>query len=92
FSNYKLILWNSSKNGLQLIEDGNIGRLKLQIFNDKLFVFGRDHVSYLLLKEATFPGLFQRSETNIIDVLIDKRGKGWMTTKNNRIEIITFSL
>jgi len=92
FSNYKLILWDSSRNGLQLMEDGNIGRLKLQIFNDKLFVFGRDHVSYLLLKEATFPGLFQRSETNIIDVLIDKRGKGWMTTKNNRIEIITFSL
>lgn len=92
FSNYKLVLWNSSKNGLQLIEDGNIGRLKLQIFNDKLFVFGKDHVSYLLLKEAIFTGFFQRSETHIIDVLIDKRGKGWMITKNNRIEIITFSL
>lgn len=92
FSNYKLVLWDSSKNGLQLIEDGNIGKLKLQIFNDKLFVFGKDHVSYLLLKEATFPGFFQRSDTNIIDVLIDKRGKGWMVTKNNQIEIINFSL
>ncbi|MDN5345878.1 MAG: hypothetical protein PWQ73_375 [Petrotoga sp.] len=92
FSNYKLVLWNSSKNGLQLIEDGNIGRLKLQIFNDKLFVFGKDYVSYILLKEATFPGFFQRFERHIIDVLIDKNGKGWIVTKNNRIEIITFSL
>jgi hypothetical protein len=92
FSNYKLVLWDSLKNGFQLIEDGNIGRLKLQIFNDKLFVFGKDHVSYIILKEATFPGFFQRTETNIIDVLIDKRGKGWIVTKNNRIEIITFVL
>jgi len=92
FSNYKLVLWDNLKNGFQLIEDGNIGRLKLQIFNDKLFVFGKDHVSYIILKEATFPGFFQRTETNIIDVLIDKRGKGWIVTKNNRIEIITFVL
>lgn len=92
FSTYKLLLWDSSKNGFQLIEDGNIGRLKLQIFNDILFVFGRDHVSYLLLKEASYPGFFQRFNTHIIDVIIDKKGKVWMVTKNDQLEIITSSL
>lgn len=88
FSDYKLVYWESLENNFQLVGDGDIGRLKAQIFDDKLFIFGKDHLTYISLVENNFPGIFQRIEGRLIDILIESNREVWLVLeKNNNIEV-----
>ncbi|RAO99943.1 hypothetical protein PW5551_00730 [Petrotoga sp. 9PW.55.5.1] len=88
FSDYKLVYWDSLENNFQLVGNGDIGRLKTQIFDDKLFIFGKDHLTYINLEENNFPGIFQRIEGRLIDILIKSNGEVWLVLgKNNNIEV-----
>ncbi|WP_146255694.1 triacylglycerol lipase [Petrotoga sp. 9PWA.NaAc.5.4] len=78
---YKMIAWDRSKNEIQVISDENFGRLKLQLFEDNLYIFGKNHITYLQLKDMIMPRVYQRIEKDVFDILVTQNKEIWIVSQ-----------
>ena len=84
-SDYKLLFVDSLTNEVQVIGKEDIGRLGVQIYQDNLYVYGNNHITYFNLKDNIFPGFYQRLSLNIKDFVIKNDLEVWVVFENDNL-------
>ncbi|GAB6189768.1 hypothetical protein JCM30566_15100 [Marinitoga arctica] len=73
-SDYKLIVYDNKNKTAQILGDSDVGTFKLLENNEKLWIFDKNYITYIDLKNKIFPGEYQSiTDFNIIDVINYKK-------------------
>lgn len=68
-SDYKLIIYDTKKDKIQVLGDSDVGKMKLLENYNKLWIFDKNYITYIDLIDKNFPGEYQTlNDFELMDV------------------------
>jgi hypothetical protein len=87
-SDYKLIVYDTKNEKVQILGDSDVGKLKLLENNNLLWIFDKNYITYIDLKNKVFPGDYQSIlDFDIMDIELNNDSLLIFIRKNGGFEL-----